>query len=74
MEMREIGGNVIHVDKFSSELCKVLGLDGGTVGAIDISVRPMETKVTIVRYLWGEDAEHVKRLVEKYDLVAREGE
>lgn len=60
---------------FAIDLCEALGIDPEHVSSLRIEIDPQSApRVTIVRYVMAEDAEHVKRLVEKYDLVAGEGE
>lgn len=57
----------------NDDFMKALGIDQKNVGSIRIDLQPDSLpQVTIVKYLFGEDLEHVRRLVEKYNLVPKE--
>jgi len=54
-------------------IAEALGIDPNLVGSIRIDIRPEAMpQITVVKYLTAEDVHHVRRIVEKYELVRKE--
>lgn len=57
---------------FGLELCEVLGLDSKRTKSIYIAVEPNDAVIVSVRlYLLNDEAEKIKTILKKYELVPK---